>query len=91
MRAPHARPRLRTYPRPNVRVLSAGVDDCVRLGSQAFTGAEAFNADIGAWNTASVRDLRYVCAAFRPADALGRSSMRHGGTADARARVRTHV
>ena len=91
MRAPHARPRLRTYPRSNVRVLSAGVDDCVRLGSQAFSGAEAFNADIGAWNTASVTTLYDVCAAFRPADALGRSSMRHGGTADARARVRTHV
>ncbi len=101
MRAPHARPRLRTYPRPDVRVLSAGVedvrvlsagvDDCVRLGSQAFTGAEAFNANIGAWNTASITTLSYVCAAFRSADALGRSSMRHGGTTDARARVRTHV
>jgi surface protein len=85
----------RTYPRPNVRVLSTGVD-CVRLGSQAFATASAFNADIGAWNTASVTTLSYVCAAFRPgrataADALGRSSMRHGGSADARARVRTHV
>ena len=89
MRAPHARPRLRTYPRPNVRVLSAGVDDCVRLGSQAFATAKAFNANIDAWNTASVTTLYDVCAAFRPADALGRFSMRHGGTADAR--VRTHV
>ena len=66
MRAQLARPRLRTFPRPNVRVLSVGVD-CVWLGSQAFYVASAFNANIGAWNTARVSDLSRVCAAFRPA------------------------
>jgi surface protein len=34
------------------------------LGSQAFYSASAFNANIGAWNTASVTTLFYVCAAF---------------------------
>ena len=41
--------------------------DRVRLGLQAFATAKAFNADIGAWNTACVSDLNAVCAAFRPA------------------------
>jgi surface protein len=68
----------------NVRAPSAGVDR-VRLGSQAFRSASAFNADIGAWNTARVTSLSYVCAAFsaRAArhsrrDALGGCSMRRG-------------
>ena len=62
---------------PNMRALSVGV---ARLwsGEQVFSGAAAFNANIGAWNTASVTTLYDVCAAFRPADALGRSSMRRG-------------
>jgi hypothetical protein len=34
------------------------------LGSQAFGGASAFNANIGAWNTARVTTLSEVCAAF---------------------------
>ncbi len=34
------------------------------FGSQMFTVASAFNADIGAWNTAAVMDLYGVCAAF---------------------------
>ncbi len=38
--------------------------DRVWFGSQAFYGASAFNANIGAWNTASVTDLLGVCAAF---------------------------
>jgi hypothetical protein len=82
---------------PEVRALSVGVDR-VRLGSQAFYAASAFNADIGAWNTARVTTLLAVCAAF-PAraarkhrrDTLGGSSVRRavvrGGTADERARV----
>ena len=35
-----------------------------RLGSQAFFEAKAFNANIGAWTTASVLDMYGVCAAF---------------------------
>ena len=37
------------------------------VGSQAFRFATAFNANIGAWNTASVTGLSYVFAAFGPA------------------------
>jgi hypothetical protein len=44
----------------------------VRFGAQAFYGARTFNANIGAWNTASVTTLNNVCAAFGPA-------ARHGG------------
>jgi surface protein len=36
------------------------------FGSQAFSSS-AFNADIGAWNTASVTTLSSVPAAFGPA------------------------
>jgi surface protein len=34
------------------------------LGSQAFFSATAFNANIGAWNTASVTNMFWVCAVF---------------------------
>jgi hypothetical protein len=63
------------------------------LGSQAFAYASAFNADIGAWNTAAVTSLNQVCAAISgpgvKRDALGGASMRRGplwaaATADAR-------
>ncbi len=53
----------RAYPRRSVRALSVGVDR-VRFGPQAFASATAFNANIGAWNTASVTDLSSVCAAW---------------------------
>jgi hypothetical protein len=33
------------------------------VGSQAFYQASTFNANIGAWNTASVTSLASVCAA----------------------------
>jgi hypothetical protein len=52
-----------TYPRRTVRARSVGVDR-VRLGSQAFQAASAFNAHIGSWNTASVTTLSNVCADF---------------------------
>jgi hypothetical protein len=47
------------------------------FGAQAFNSASAFNANIGAWNTAAVVSLFLVCAAPGPAartmaDALGR-------------------
>ena len=55
------------------------------FGWQAFNIASAFNANIGAWNTASVSNMQSVCAAFsaraaRPLgrDALGGSSVRRG-------------
>jgi hypothetical protein len=95
----YGRPRIRAA---NVRARSVGVDR-VRLGSQAFNMASAFNANIGVWNTAAVTSMAYVCAAFgrRRAtasvpDALGRSSMRRGRCARrhrrcARARVRTRI
>jgi hypothetical protein len=50
-----------TYPRRNARALSVGVDR-VWLGSQAFDEATTFNANIGAWNTASMATMSYVCA-----------------------------
>jgi surface protein len=53
----------RTHPRRRMRARSVGVDRGW-LGSQAFNGASAFNADIGAWNTASVTSLGNVCAAL---------------------------
>ncbi len=39
------------------------------FGAQAFRSASAFNADIGAWNTASVSNLYVVCAAPGPGGA----------------------
>ena len=36
-------------------------DPCA-VGPQAFQSASAFNANIGAWNTASVTTLSSVCA-----------------------------
>jgi hypothetical protein len=68
------------------------------FGAQAFGSASAFNANIGAWNTAAVTTLYQVCAAPGPAActtaaALGRASMRRGRLCAAappmRARVRT--
>ena len=69
------------------------------FGAQAFNSASAFNANIGAWNTAAVNTLYGVCAAPGPAartmaDALGRGfdaarPVVRGGTADARARAHT--
>ncbi len=53
----------RTHPRRHIRARSVGVDRG-RLGSQAFYYASAFNANIGAWNTASVTTLASVCAAL---------------------------
>ena len=81
-----------------MRTRSIGVDRGW-LGSQVFNGASAFNANIGAWNTAAVTTLSNVCAAFsapaaRPVQA-GRArrvvdaarAVVRGGAADARARV----
>jgi surface protein len=59
------------------------------VGAQAFIYASAFNADIGAWNTASVTTLSEACAAFRPGGTppqvsrtrSARASMRRGRAA----------
>jgi hypothetical protein len=68
--------------RPRIRAetcarLPIGVDR-VWFGAQAFAFATAFNANIGAWNTASVFALSNVCAGLsawaarhRGRDALG--------------------
>jgi hypothetical protein len=64
------------------------------FGAQAFRSASAFNADIGAWNIASVTSLSDVCAAPGPAartmaDALGLASMRRGRLSAAAPPMRT--
>jgi surface protein len=65
-----------------MRARSVGVDRGW-LGAQVFNGASAFNANIGAWNTAAVTTLSYVCAAFsaRAARHHGRDAL--GGVFDA--------
>jgi hypothetical protein len=56
----------RPHPPRRVRALPAAAERR-GLGSQAFNSASAFNANIGAWNTASVTALYRVCAALGPA------------------------
>ncbi len=57
------------HPRRTVRARSVGVDRGW-LGAQALGYASAFNANIGAWNTAAVTTLSGVCAALSgPGDA----------------------
>jgi hypothetical protein len=69
------------------------------FGAQAFYKTTAFNANIGAWNTARVTTLFQVCAAFgdggahyggraRPGFDVARPVVR-SGTADARLRAHT--
>ncbi len=79
-----------SHPRRNVRALSIAVDR-VRFGLQAFNQASAFNANIGAWNTASVITLSWVCAASarrapsqwtRSADLRCGAAIVCGGTAE---------
>ncbi len=43
------------------------------VGLQTFSNAKAFNANIGAWNTAAVTDLSSVCVV------LDARSLRHCG------------
>jgi hypothetical protein len=73
--------------RPKPETLNLATSCCLSastacgFGAQAFNSASAFNANIGAWNTARVTSLSSVCAAPGPAartmaDALGRASMR---------------
>jgi hypothetical protein len=44
---------------PNLRALSVGVDR-MRLGSQVFSGAYAFNQNLAAWNVVRVTSLEYA-------------------------------
>ncbi len=73
------RPRIRadTYERVPSAWTACG------FGAQAFQRASAFNAKIGAWNTASVTSLSYVFAAFpaRAARQCKRDAL--GGVVDA--------
>jgi surface protein len=92
----------RPHPRRRVRALPAAAKRRV-LGSQAFYSASAFNANIGAWNTASVTNLSNVCAAFGPRAhrgglrsvgrrrMRGRCARRRRRCVSARARARAHV
>ncbi len=47
--------------------------DCVLFCVQAFWVASAFNANIGAWNTASLTCMISVCAAFGRRRAMRRT------------------
>ncbi len=73
-----ARARVCVFGRTRVRIAfvhSAPPSTVAFVGSQAFEEASAFNAAIGAWNTASVNSIRDVCAAWAGArTALGRQS-----------------
>ena len=73
-----ARVRACAIGRPRIRAdtcerVPAGVDR-EWLGAQAFQSASAFNANIGAWNTAAVTTLSGVCAAFGPGGAPPRAA-----------------
>ena len=48
------------------------------VGTQAFTSASAFNANIGAWNTAAVGDMTYVSAISAVACNAAKSCARSG-------------
>ncbi len=63
-----ALPRRRAHARMCVRFHRRGAR---LVGSQAFSYASAFNANIGAWNTAAVSNMAAVCAV------LAARSMRH--------------
>jgi hypothetical protein len=52
-------------------------ESCV-VGSQAFTSAAAFNANIGAWNTARVVDLSSVSSVSAVACSAAKSCARSG-------------
>jgi surface protein len=77
-----------THPRRHMRARSVGVDR-VWLGSQAFGSAKAFNANIGAWNTASVSNMAYVCAALSGPGGAPPQAGRVRRVFDARACVQT--
>jgi hypothetical protein len=85
--------------RQRVRALHAAAERRV-LGAQAFSFASAFNANIGAWNTARVTTLDSVCATAGPARTAAEcvwsvadacAAVVRGGAADARARMQLCV
>ena len=90
-------PWARPPPRRRVRAPHAAAERRV-LGAQAFRSASAFNANIGAWNTARVTSLSAVCAASGPGARAAADCARtvvdacaavvRGGAADVRARAR---
>jgi hypothetical protein len=94
---------LRARPKPetlNGASPCASASTACGFGAQAFGAASAFNANIGAWNTASVSSMSYVCAFPARWRALWRTrsagaSVRRGPLCAAappmRARVRTRA
>jgi hypothetical protein len=60
------------------------------FGAQAFFMASAFNANIGAWNTAAVTTLSQVCAASRPGGAHYGGRARRGFECGAAGCARRH-
>ncbi len=75
----------------NCCAVSVGIDR-VRFGLQAFQSASAFNANIGAWNTASVTSLYGVCVRFcRVYIYTGISVHGDGSAACSNKAVKSHV
>jgi hypothetical protein len=70
-RSARTRPTGRCVHRPEpsgLGLMRRGLFEGAWLGSQALRGATAFNANIGAWNTASMTTMASVCAlCHRPA------------------------
>jgi hypothetical protein len=76
---------LRARPKPETRSRASPCPSAwtaCGFGAQAFYSASAFNANIGAWNTAAVTTLNQVCAAPGPGGA------HYGGTRSAGASMR---
>jgi surface protein len=78
---PHAQGRARPHTCSCIRyerMETLHVWDPSVVGSQAFTSASAFNANIGAWNTASVTSMTSVCAVSAVACSAAKSCARSG-------------
>ena len=78
---PHAQGHARTHTCTRIRYERMETlriwDPCV-VGSQAFNGASAFNANIGAWNTAAVTCMTRVSAVSDVACNAAKSCARSG-------------
>jgi hypothetical protein len=78
---PHAQEHARTHTCTRIRyerMETLHIWDPTVVGSQAFHHASAFNADIGAWNTARATTLSYVSAFSAVARNTARSCARSG-------------
>ncbi len=78
---PHAQGHARTHTCSCIRYERMEIlrvwDPCA-VGSQAFKGASAFNANIGAWNTASVTSMTSVSSVSAVACSAAKSCARSG-------------